>query len=392
MKFILKENIYDFVAILLLVSLSFSKALPNIFLGILFLLFLLNKSRKKYFFYFENYFIIIALLFFYLILKALLFQSLIIDIQYYSKYFLILLTTLVLLKVNRNRLILGFLLSVLISIIIASVNIFSFYLNHKKFPFEDGAIINKILVVERPYFGFICLLAIILSVYISSIFKKYKLLFYIFASIAVAFIFFIAARLSLISLVLILLIYIFFYSTLSIVKKLSIIIAGILILSFTLTSYKNLTNRFFTNTTKDKLQLYDPRVVIWSCAYEISSADNFNAVFGVESYSWLESQFRECYSHKNNDDLERKEWFIKQGFNSHNQFIDIYLIGGILGLFIFTAFVGNLLYISKNNFLISAVAFSLFLFFILENVLHRQFGCYLIAFVLAIVSPKLKTE
>jgi len=390
MKFVSTESIFNYAAIMLLVALSLSKALPNIFLGILFLLFLIKIYSKEAIVFAKLPFVLLGVFFLYLIIKSIFFKSFFVNFQHFTRYFVILLTTLFFIQVSVKKLTIGFLLMSLIALLVAAFNTATYYMNFGEVPFSNGSVINKILVIERPYFGFLCLLSLLLSLYAGTIYKKHKIILYIYAAICLGFILFIAARLSLLSVVLISLVYIFFFSALSVQKKTFLILCGVLILSTSLFYNKNLTNRVFTNINKESLQIYDPRVVIWTCAEEIATEKTFNPIIGGESYVWLNAQFKACYLTKNNDDQERKNWFVFKGFNAHNQFIDFYLIGGIIGLFLFTLFVIYMLYISKTDFFALAITGSLSLFFIFENVFHRQLGCYLIAFVIAFVIRKLK--
>ena len=79
---------------------------------------------------------------------------------------------------------------------------------------------------------------------------------------------------------------------------------------------------------------------------------------------------------------KRKNWFIERNFNTHNQYIDIILSYGIIGLLIFLVFVKEIIKFSFKNIYSFNLVISLFLFLIVENIFHRQLGSFIFALTL----------
>ena len=376
---------YELLSALLLLSTPFFMALPNILIILLTLLWVWRIYKKEVAFAsISNLWL--TVLFVYLSVKAVFFETFLEDSRVYGRFLLIFLLPIVLSNVRTIVLKVAFIGMSCLAIAIAGLRMVSFYFSNGNLPFSNGDVVNRLLIVERPYFGFICLISIIFCVEMGKLYYKRKFIFIALGFLFAVFIFLIAARLSLLTLIVLALAYLFFQSGLKTWHKLTLIAAGAACTTILLMSYGNLSERFLRNASKDRIHLYDPRVVIWTCASEISQAPDFNIVTGLSGYTEITKRYVDCYGTKNNDDLERKQLFIVKEYNSHSQFIDFYLIGGIAGLLLFTGFAISLLTSAKGNFYNFAVAFSLVMFFVLENVFHRQFGCYLIAILLSIIA------
>jgi len=385
MNVFIKKEVYHNIVILLLIMLSFSKSIPNITLGVLlftYILLLIKKEiilPKKYFHY------PFLILFTYLLIKSILNLSLSSEFELFSRFLIIIIIPILFIPVPNNKIILGYILFVFIAIVIALINTANYYLHYKTLPFSNGDEANRLLVIERPYMGFVCLTALILSLYMAKKISKHKKKLFVLSLFFAFFIFFIAARLSLITLILMAFLYLLFYSSWSIIKKISSIVISCIIILTIILSYKNLSNRFFITDSIQTMKDYEPRFVIWNCAKEITHSSDFNYVFGGKSFNWVQDQYNQCYSITIHNQ-SKKDWFLNIKYNSHNQFIDFFLIGGFLGLALFLFFVVKIIQNSIDNFYMLALATSLTLFFLMENVLHRQFGCYLVAIIISIIS------
>ena len=91
---------------------------------------------------------------------------------------------------------------------------------------------------------------------------------------------------------------------------------------------------------------------------------------------------------------KRKNWFIERNFNTHNQFFDIVLSYGIIGLLIFMMFVKELISFFYKNINSLNLILSLILFLFVENLFHRQLGSFIFALTLvfALFIINLKNE
>lgn len=380
--FSIKDN-YSKIIFVLLMTLSFSKSLPNITLGVALLAWVVMFYRKEIVLPKKEYYLPFGILFLYLLVKAIFNSSIDGEIELFSRLLLVIVLPILFIPVPKNKIILGFITSVFMAMCIACYHTILYYLKNRTIPFSNGEEVNKLLIIERPYMGFICLTALILCLCMAKELPKYRKVLFSLSLILGVFIFFIAARLSLITLVVISIIHVLFYSGLSVIKKITIITVGFILVITVLLSYKNLSNRFFISDSIQTMKDYEPRVVIWSCASEITNSSDFSAVFGSKSFDWVQEQYVQCYSDSITNE-SKKAWFLDIKYNSHNQFIDFFLIGGFLGLGLFLFFLFSMIKHSIGNFYFFSIVISLMLFFLMENVLHRQFGCYLVAIVFSI--------
>jgi O-antigen ligase len=362
-------------------------ALPNIFLVISMFLFFYMVIKKEINFYFTNEIIAFGFLLLFLIGKQLIqtkfnFE----DYKIYSNYLIIFILPILLQTFSKTKTSIAIVISSLIAILVALYNTIIYFFENKIIPFANDEAVNKILVIDRPYLGFFCLIAFISSFYLINKKPKYKMVLLFISFSLFLFIVLIVARLSLISLILLGLIHLFFYSTLLFYKKILILVTSIIIISITLHSYKNMSKRFFTNTSLERIKLYDPRVDIWDCAYRISKESDFNIILGSKSHQVISDKLVDCYKTKSENDLQRRQWFVDTRFNTHNQFIDFFLVGGLLGLTIFMYLIYEMIRVLKHNFYSFSLVISIILFLFFENVFQRQLGCYFIGIIFSFKS------
>ena len=249
--------------------------------------------------------------------------------------------------------------------------------------FADGFVdlgvgneVYELLILERPYFAF----ASVLANYI--IFKNirknnYNSSYYLLALFIVGFCFFITARLG-IALHILLLAHHAYKS----IEKLKIkhyliflSITGLILFSIFKNPYLKERMRISENieTTVKKLKAYEPRYIIWQCNFELIK-DNF--LVGLHSHRNLQNALDDCYIDK--IDKEKKlKFYTSSGFNTHNQFFDILLVGGLLSFIVFIAAL-IIPFIRYHHYDQILTIFLLFTaFFLVENVLLRQTGCFL---------------
>jgi O-antigen ligase len=262
-------------------------------------------------------------------------------------------------------------------------------------PFADGWATNAVLVLERPYAGIFSIICIILSFDQILLRTKGKQLFIASLLLSIFFVFFISIRISIVTLFILFLLYGLFYLKVYWKKKaiFSMVIFFIFITVFLLN--KNIAKRFFIddnlNQTFKTTVKFEPRVIIWSCASDISKQENFSVLFGTDSYSNIKQSLTKCYSEKLSD-YSRRNWFVETSFNTHSQFIDLYLIGGIFAILLFALFLINSLLISYKDFCSVAIIISFLMFFLIENVFHRQFGCFIFTIFTSLYLNRKKTN
>lgn len=252
-----------------------------------------------------------------------------------------------------------------------------FYIQNNFIPFANEHEMVDILLIHRPYLGFYVLLNIILSfdLFIKSDNLKYKYIFAAIITSLVTFLILITARLSIISFGLIALIYIFFYLKLNLFKKIMIGFISIISFLFILSISPNIQERLNHNNLELMID-YEPRFVIWKSINEIKNNEDFNLLLGYGNYNLIEDYLVLNYD-TIIDNEGKRSYFLNERFNTHSQYLDYFLFGGIPAVLIFSIFCLYSLWITKQDFIKFAIILSFILFFAVENVFHRQLGCYL---------------
>lgn len=263
-----------------------------------------------------------------------------------------------------------------------------YILQNKSHILTEGAHVNELLLIERPYVGFICLISILLCALLSRQLPHYKIYFWILMMLQTMYIVFISARLSFLLLIGLGVLYFLGYARLSIQKKaisLGVVFLGIIV-SFA--SSKTLSERFFINQALkmpiETLKDYEPRIIIWSCASNIAQKDTYSKLFGMISTEKLTEELVQCYQKDTGND-ERRAFFVHSKFNTHNQYFDLYLTTGIIGISLFLFFLINVMVHNRKNFYSTGLLLITCGFFLTENVLYRQQGVYLIAVVFVFI-------
>lgn len=392
MRNLIKEKGFEYLVYALILSLFFSKAIPNVILVILSVLAILdfkNNPILKTKFTFSSSIILLILLIL-LTLKSILFNTISYDLKVYRGLFLLFWIAIVLKKITDFETLKLVLLWGINAAILSSVFLIGlFYLKNHTLPFSNTAEVNELLILERPYIGFITVLGIFLSLENARSSIQFKRVWVINAVFLFLFILLISARISIITLLLVSIIYLFFYTRMSWVKKVMFLILFITFFVLIVLTNKNISERFFVKSNlEESLKVasdYEPRIVIWNCAYSMTKKSDYNSLIGFKGYKEISNNFLECYANTI-ENISKKEYFLTEKFNSHNQFIDLYLIGGLIGLGLFVTFFIKLFIEVRKNFFQTAIIVSFLLFFCVENIFYRQFGCYLVGIFILILS------
>lgn len=290
-----------------------------------------------------------------------------------------------------NHLITAFIVSVFIAMLISIFNIIGYIVAEQGFNFSKGNYINDVLISERLYIGFACVISLVFSL---DLFKSIKgnkvirivLLVNILAIIS--FLFLITARIAIISSIFVL----FYFISIQFKLKQKLILYATVILCSVLffSLNKNLTKRFlhlddqYSSTIIDKVKLHEPRYDIWNCG--VSNIKLNSSLLVGYGYSATKELLVDCY--KGINKKERKDWFVQNRFNTHNQFLDILLGSGIIAFVLFILALYFLFLRGNFSFLSVSLIGILILIMMVENIFHRQIGCYLFSFVLIIILKK----
>lgn len=381
------DKIYNYLFMLLCFAIPISglaKAVPNILIIALVVLFPFHSSRnaiksiKK-----ELLFLLVFILV--IVLNTLLFQRFE-DMSIISRLvFIPLFIALAVPVKNFKACLSSFVLGAFSILLLSSIQMGLTSLE-SKVELVNGAKITEFLMGERPYLGFIYLISACFSVYlgINSNHKYLRILYISLGVLFAAFIFIMAARIAALSVVLGLVLSLFYF--LRKIKNKAIVLFAIPILGFLMYGLSgNMIKRFYVGNEYVNVITADPRYYIWDCATQMSVENTSDLLFG-KGYYGVENELVECYTTKNNFlGAEQQQWFIDSRFNTHNQFFDIFLSQGLFAILLLCFFFLYLAFLGKNNFFVLSLFLFLFLFFAVENVLTRQIGCMLTGFVLSFI-------
>lgn len=371
------DKAYDYLFAVLLVVLPLSKAAPNLVIaaiGICFIAGIKNVDVKRLK---ELPFILFYSFLGYFFIKAAITGSLFAEWNIYKKHIILFFIPVFFLKVKNVQIVksgavAGTMLMVLVTLMLAG----RYYFVHGALPFTTGETVNNLILLERPYAGFFAVVGVIFSLDLLKYYPGHKKLLIGCSIVGVAFILLIAARISFLTLIVLALLYILFYLPVKKGIKLVFIVGFISLTAIIFFLNKNIANRFFLKESVQVAMDYEPRVIIWPCAYKLTQRDDFNPVTGYPNNTLVEDRLVDCYTTTITNNQDKKEYYRNEKFNSHNQFIDFYLTAGIIGLLLFTGFLISLFVQAKDNFAYMAILIAIVLFLLVENVLHRQMGSY----------------
>ena len=374
------DNIFDIVFSILLFSLSISMAIPNLVLAVLFFVFLFKRDKIKVVKWYTKLLFIVVI---YIFLKALFFNALVENFSIYKHFLVVLVLSFLIYNIkNITTVIKGSIFGVFLGVMVALFKISNFYFIHKVLPFGNTVEVQDLLLIHRPYFGFMCLITIVLiDVLLPKINSKKEKIFYVIIGFIIAvFMYIIVARLSLFLLIIYLIIKTINYLKLSLVKSVLGFLTIFIFMFGAFSLNKNIKNRLHIEASYSEtikvLKNQEPRFVIWDCFFSQINNKNFNVYFGYNNRKSIQEELNGCYKERI-DNVSKRDYYVDTEFNTHNQFFDIFLEGGILGLSLFLALFMFLVYSFRENFNASFILLSFILFFIFENLVHRQLGAYL---------------
>ncbi len=390
---ILLTAIYPYVFLLLYIIIPFDnyiRALPNILLGILLVAFPLVVKKEDFKKLNKPPIFLFLLFFTFLVLNAVFSGRMEGDIGVIKK--VLIAVGLVILyipvhdfkKINR-----AIIFSSLAAIIFTIAHFVVITHETGNFELGDSPQVIESLLVDRLYLGLLSILSIMLS------FQSIKKTFhpdngYYVANILINLVFIVAigSKIALIALLILLLLKQFYGNNkrrqLLITGGILIVFAGVFFLLKGNTSQPvNLKEAeedeigFIENPTNWEL-----RSVILKCTQYIALEEGFTLA-GI-GFKTTEERLVSCYGSllKNS---ENREVLISKKYNTHNQFLDFYLSAGLIGVLLFVIFLGQVFFQNRKNYFPTAFLFTLVMYFLVENVFHRQIGAYYIGFILILL-------
>ncbi len=258
---------------------------------------------------------------------------------------------------------------------------------------ESPQVIESLLI-DRLYLGLLSVFSILIS--FQAIRQKYHPNNnYYLANIVInaMFIILIASKIALVALFILLLIRQFYGQR----KIWKIVIAGgaivaVVGLFFILKNERSTQfNQEIQNSPPSFLQnsmTYELRAVVWECAATIINEEGF--MLSGNGFNETKDKLVSCYENEISDP-EKKDEFVSERYNTHNQFLDFYLSAGFIALLLFLFFIGASFISNKKQFFPTAILAILVMYCLVENLFHRQIGAYYVGFILIVLMTSAKT-
>ena len=386
---ILLASIYPYAFLLLYLVIPFDeyiRALPNILLGILVVAFPFIVSKDDFKKLVKKPALLFLVFFIFLILNSLLSQR--IEEDFYILKKILIAVGLVLLYIpvqDFKKIEKAIIFSALAAMLFSIVNVF--LLNDiNSFEFNNPI---DILLIDRLYLGLLSVLSILVS------YNSFKPKFHpnnqFYAGniiLNVIFIFIIGSRVAIVMLIAVAILRQFYgqHKRLRLLITSGVLVVGALIVFSTQT---NFIKNYFSDSVTRAGESYEGRpiglkfrTIIWECACDIGMEQGTN-LFGL-GFKKTNDKLVECYD-QSITNSRTKDWFLSQKFNTHNQFVDLYLSAGLVGTLLFFGIILMLFIRYRKQFFPIALLLTLVLVGLAENFFNRQIGAYYVGFVLIIL-------
>ena len=288
----------------------------------------------------------------------------------------------------------SFITGVFLSASVSLINIALYVIQTGSYEFYTGEVVEQLMFTQRSYLGFFCVISTIFC--LENIFKsntiKEKRASLLIVCFMIITIFLISSRTAVLLLIIVL--------TTTALKTLNrksriISLAGILALLLTaLLVNKNLTQRVFYSADDyrlsfiEKIKVHEPRYLIWTESLDIFHKTK-NKLFGI-GFGKTQEKLRKRYKEINIP--KKRGWFLERDFNTHNQYLDILLSTGIMGLVFFLSFLFAIIFLYKHSIYVLNTLICLTIFMFFENTFHRTYGVFIMALIFYISIQSLLTK
>ena len=380
------SRIYYYLFACLVFFIPLSKAIPNIILALLSVLFLFKLKREDIVIFKNRYVQLLIILIILITTNSLWGITLVEDAHILGRFSLVPLILILGSKVmNTKKVKYFFVAGVNILVFMSLFSLLLFYISTKDFVFGNSKSVEDILTLGRPYIGFLCVLNVLVSLQLSNHKLRilYKIIFLVSSALSITLIILISARLSLLSLLLILFIRIFYLKKINRKRRKIVTISffvALLATGLAVFTNKNMSERFFIEETYEKsinkMMVYEPRIVIWNCVSNITNSKDFNILLGNQGFDKTTNELVNCYENTI-ENVSKRNYFLREKFNTHNQFFGLLISHGLLATLILLLIFANGIYFNLYKFYDFSIVLIFLLFFLVENVLFRQLGCYI---------------
>lgn len=386
---ILLAAIYPYAFLLLYLIIPFDnyiRALPNILLAILVVAFPFTVKKQDF-----NKLKSLPVLLFFALFAYLCLNSLISgrmdDFDYIKKVLIAVgLVILYIPVADVKRINNAIILSALAAIVFSVYNFVLITDATGSFALGESPQVVESLLIDRLYLGLLSIFSILIS--FRAIQKKYHPNNnYHLANIFInaAFILLIASKIAVVALFILVLVR-QFYGKRKIWKGIIIIgsIVALVGLFFFLKNEDNrhqdtMAGRESRPTFIENSLTYELRAVVWRCAQKIMDDDGFTWT-GI-GFNGTKDKLVSCYENHILDP-GKKNRFVAQRYNTHNQFLDFYISAGFMALLIFVVFIIVSFFYVRKQFFPSALLAIFILYCMVENMFHRQIGSYYAGYIL----------
>ena len=200
----------------------------------------------------------------------------------------------------------------------------------------------------------------------------------------VFFVFLIAGRIAIVSVLFIIIYYVFTF-----LKSYMRYVAVLLILLFSsvvMLTNNNLSKRIFHSDDNfrtsyfEKIEMHEPRFLIWKYSFEILKQTNL-----ITGNGYSKTTEKLVNKYNNIPQQKKKNWFINKEFNTHNQYLDILISQGILAGLLFLIFLSQAFKLAKESHTKLLLLISMLIYMTVYNNFHRLIGVYLFALILIVI-------
>ena len=329
-----------------------------------------------------------AVFIFFIFFKSVFMSYFIEDISQIKKLFQVLLLLILsfgLKEKSVDYLKLGIVLGTLTACVYSLIKICIIVFQTGVFNFTKGPLINETLPVQRLYLGLLCTFSLIFV--LERLLKNRKKYNFFLAVFFIFFTFLIAGRIAVISVLFIIIYYVFTFlkSYMRYIAVLSIFV----LISITAFTNNNLSKRLFHSednfrtTYFEKIEMHEPRFLIWKYSFEILKETNL-----ITGNGYSKTTEKLVNEYKNISQEKKRNWFIDKEFNTHNQYLDILISQGVLAALIFIVFLVQVFKVAKKSHTNILLLTSMLIYMTVYNNFHRLIGVYLFSLILIVILSK----
>ena len=342
---------------------------------------LLNLLNKKLLIWFSAFV-------FFIFLKSVFLNNFIEDISQIKKLFQVLLLVILsfgLKEKNLSYLKSGIILGTFTACTYSLIKICIIVFQTGVFNFTKGPLINETLPVQRLYLGLLCTFSLIFV--FERLLKNQKKHNLFLAVFFVFFVFLIAGRIAIVSVLFIIIYYVFTFLK-SYMRYVAVLLI-LLLTSVVVLTNNNLSQRIFHSDDNfrtsyfEKIEMHEPRFLIWKYSFEILKETNL-----ITGNGYSKTTEKLVNKYNNIPQQKKKNWFINKEFNTHNQYLDILISQGILALFLFLIFLTQAFKLAKESHTKLLLLISMLIYMTVYNNFHRLIGVYLFALILIVILSK----